>query len=80
MRGIDVTPEQLESAKQFICDRNKPPLSLQIPDDRVVQLRFSELACLVAWYGAMRYMAGAAGINSLEKPGELESVNREVQP
>lgn len=65
MRGTEVTKEQMESASQFLADRGWPegaPLA---------QAKREQIVRLVAWYGACRYQAGAAGINSWDCPGEL---------
>jgi hypothetical protein len=66
MRGTDLTPEQIESAKQFAVAISgiQPP-----DDDRLISMTFGNFVRVVAWYGAMRYEAGQKGINSLEKPG-----------
>lgn len=71
MRGIDVTPEQMEAARSFIERQmlNAPPK----PEDSVSH-RFEDLVRLVAWYGAIRYKGALDGVGTLENPGPAESV------
>jgi hypothetical protein len=71
MKGTDVTAEQYDAARRFIFSRESPPFAGERSDDTQVLLRFRDLVGLLAWYGAMRYIAGRDGINSLERPGDL---------
>lgn len=71
MKGTDCTPEQIQSARDFLFARS---LNIEaVPDDsRVIMLPFGDLARLVAWYGALRYAAGRDGTGgTLEVPGEI---------
>jgi hypothetical protein len=66
MKGTDCTPEQLKAAEKFIRElAEETPLD----DGGPVLIPWEDLVRLVAWYGAIRYAAGAKGFNSLEKPG-----------
>lgn len=73
MKGTDLTPEQIESAEEFVRDRCKNPAMQAAGSEQKITCTVRELAQMIAWYGAMRYEAGAAGINSLEDPGLLET-------
>ena len=65
MKGTDLTREQLKAAEKFILE-----LADQQPSDEArLLIPWEDLVRLVAWYGAIRYAAGAKGFNSLEKPG-----------
>lgn len=71
MKGTDCTPGQIESASGFLGDRGWPSegLSAVITRDDAVRL--------IAWYGALRFVAGRDGSGgTLEQPGVLEVVNR----
>lgn len=69
MRGTDLTDEQLLSARKFVSDRMIPPQS-EIPP--MVTIPAEKLVRLIAWYGALRFVAGRDGTGgTLEKPGEL---------
>lgn len=70
MKGTDLTQEQIDSAEQFIKDRFESYTRQQPEPETHVSLEFGVLVRVVAWYGALRYEAGALGINSLEDPGE----------
>jgi hypothetical protein len=71
MRGIDCTPEQLASAKQFIESRQRGARR-QLGDTDMVTLPVADLVCIVAWYGALRFQSGRDGVGgSLEAPGEF---------
>lgn len=75
MKGTDLTAEQYDAARRFIFDREKLPANHERSDDAQVILRFGDFVSLVAWYGAMRYIAGRDGINSLEAPGDTMVVS-----
>lgn len=74
MRGADLTEEQIQSAREFACARQKIPATEGMIDDAtVVSLKFGDLARLVAWYGAIRYMAGKNRVGgTLEAPGPMD--------
>lgn len=78
MRGTEVTPAQMNSAREFLSSRvrntrhNRPE-----SDAQVVSLTYGDLARLVAWYGALRYKAGADGTGgTLEAPGTIDFVQQ----
>jgi hypothetical protein len=70
MKGTAITPAQYTAARRFIFDREALPTDSERSDDAQVILRFGDLVGLVAWYGAIRYIAGRGRINSLESPGD----------
>jgi len=75
MRGTDVTPEQLQSAREFLAARSHGRLEGH-SDAVSVELPLGDLARIVAWYGAIRYQAGASGIGgTLERPGAIDLVD-----
>jgi hypothetical protein len=80
MKGTDVTPEQLQSAREFIAARRIGSEMGQIlGDDQLLSVRFGDVARLLAWYGALRFLAGKSGMGgSLESPGPMEVVARKV--
>jgi hypothetical protein len=65
MKGTDVTTEQLAAASAFLEGRGWPE---QMPAARMSR---EQAVRLVAWYGALRYKAGASGVASLECPGPV---------
>ncbi len=68
MKGTELTPEQIESARQFVAGRMKQ--DEPYPDEQRVTVPFGDIARIVAWYGALRYQAGATGIGgTFERPG-----------
>lgn len=75
MKGTDCTSEQLASARQFLHDRRvargaSSPDS--VGDNVTVEVRYGDFVRMIAWYGALRFMAGRDGTGgTLEKPGEL---------
>lgn len=72
MRGTDCAAEQIASASSFLGDRGWPLKGL-----RAVLTR-DDAVRLIAWYGAMRFVAGRDGTGgTLEHPGVLEIVDRE---
>ena len=72
MRGTDCTTEQIASAREFVWLRQTIPHASCPGDEQMVTLPFGHLARVVAWYGALRYIAGRDGTGgSLEKPGEM---------
>jgi hypothetical protein len=71
MKGTAITPAQYDAARRFIIARETTPPDVdRRGDDTPILLRFGDLVGLVAWYGALRYLAGRDGLNSLESPGE----------
>ena len=71
MRGTELTPEQIGSAREFIQGRIRVG---SMPEDEtvVVSMEAGNLCRLLAWYGALRYQAGASGIGGTEqKPGPI---------
>lgn len=73
MNGMDLTPEQLDSASDFVLARRTVGDLILPPDsDSRISIRWDELVRVVAWYGAMRYVAGRDQIGgTLEIPGEF---------
>lgn len=72
MRGTECTAGQMEHARKFLMDR--APNVLDRPtDERRVTIPFGDIARILAWYGALRFIAGrdATG-GSLEIPGPME--------
>lgn len=76
MKGTDLTEDQIQSAREFACARQRINRSGAVFDDATeVTLRFGDLARLVAWYGAIRFQAGEKGIGgTLEKPGPMDVI------
>jgi hypothetical protein len=73
MRGTDLTPEQLKAAEKFIMDR-----SGRAKRPEMVMNKFDDLVRLVAWYGAIRFVAGRDGIGgTLEKPADPQVIHQE---
>lgn len=71
MKGTDCTPEQIEAASTFLADRGWPTHAATAAISR------ENVACLIAWYGACRYIAARDGTGgTLEQPGVLGVVNR----
>jgi hypothetical protein len=70
MKGTDLTPAQIQRAEEFVMQRAGQ--KLPIDHGRLISIPFGQFVRVIAWYGALRYQAGAAGINSLDDPGELE--------
>lgn len=69
MKATDCTPEQIESAEQWLHDRGWPV------DAEVARVNRQQMARLVAWYGALRFQAGRDGIGgTFERPGILDVV------
>ena len=70
MKGTDLTGAQIAHAQQFIAERCR--LSATHLDRRMVEIPMADLARAIAWYGALRYMAGRDGTGgTLERPGPL---------
>ena len=67
MKGIDLTQEQLDAAARFIRGQMLNPAA--VGDDHLCSHYFRDLVRLVAWYGAIRYVSGRDGVNSLDNPG-----------
>lgn len=71
MKGTDLTQEQLDSAAHFLRSRMR---GSRIPRlDSEVKMPFSDLVAIVAWYGALRYISGERGVDSLENPRSFEA-------
>ena len=71
MRGTELTAEQIESARDFVQGRLRGG---SFPDDEtdVVSMEAGSLIRIMAWYGALRYQAGATGKGGSEaKPGPM---------
>ncbi len=69
IKASDLTEDQLESARDFLTGNDWP----ENEDSRTISR--AEVAKLIAWYGALRFLAGANGIGSLEKPPKLLQSN-----
>jgi hypothetical protein len=65
IRGTDITPEQLESASQFLA-----LLGWREGEPNRKTTR-ADIARIVAWYGALRFQSGFLQNGSLEKPSRL---------
>ena len=65
VRNTDLTQEQLESASQFLAVLGWKE---NTPSQKVKR---SDIARLVAWYGALRFQSGFYRTTSLEKPSRL---------
>lgn len=66
MRGVDCTPEQIAHARKFFESSARRTI------DRDVTLKPDDLFRIIAWYGALRYIAGRDGEGgTLERPGPL---------
>jgi len=74
MRGKDLTQDQLDRAKEFVkfCQVFKRELA----DEQDVVLRFGDLVRLVAWYGAIRFVASQNGIGTLDCPAQTGTVHQ----
>jgi hypothetical protein len=71
MRGTELTVEQIASAREFVHGRTRNVKTMP-KDEQAVTVTFGQLARLVAWYGAIRYQAGADGIGgTLAVPAEM---------
>ena len=71
MKGTDCTAEQLQQASLFLAARGWPKV---VP---ATMPRREDIVRLIAWYGAMRYVAGRDGTGgSLEQPGELIATSK----
>src|SRR5437016_3363699 len=84
IRSTDLTQEQLESAAQFLA------LLGWKDDEPFRKAKRSDIARVIAWYGALRFQAGFYRTTSLEKPSRLiettqalpavpQTVTREVE-
>lgn len=62
--GSKLSKEQLDAASQFLR------LMGWKETDAKSKVRREDIARLIAWYGAIRYQAGANGIGTLEAPGQ----------
>ncbi len=69
IKASDLTEDQLESARDFLTGNDWPE------DEGSRTISRSEVAKLIAWYGALRFLAGADGVGSLEKPPKLLQSN-----
>jgi len=70
MRGTELTKEQIEAAERFILARRAEGNSQHPANDGEIVQKWGDFVRLVAWYGAIRYKAGAEGLSSLEVPGD----------
>jgi len=71
VKGTDCTPEQIQSAREFLLALARN-IDTMPDDDAIVTPRFGDFARTVAWYGALRYKAGRDGTGgTLEAPGEV---------
>jgi hypothetical protein len=70
MRGTELTEQQIQSARQFLSDR-RVSFPGKIPlDEQIIKIPFGDVARIVAWCGALRYIAGRDGSGgTLEEPG-----------
>lgn len=70
MKGTDCTEQQLARAGEFLTNRGWP----EGQDFRRVSR--ADVARIVAWYGAMRFIAGRDGdAGTLEAPNEIVTVH-----
>ena len=69
IKASDLTEDQLASAGDFLTRNNWT----ENEESRTVPR--SEIAKLIAWYGALRFLAGADGVGTLEKPPRLLQSN-----
>src|SRR6185436_12623411 len=74
VRGNDLTPEQLESASQFLALLGWKEQELARNTTR------ADIARIVAWYGALRFQSGSNRIGSLEKPTRLIETTPSTKP
>jgi hypothetical protein len=65
MKGMDLTPEQLAAAEDFLNVLHHGEVASLRGHD--VSMPFEQLVRLIAWYGAVRAMAVARGA-SVQKP------------
>ena len=75
MRGTDCTKDQIQSARLFIANAQAGNHKGRLfpPDERIIQIPFGKMARLVAWYGAVRYIAGRDHSGgTLESPGPID--------
>lgn len=72
MKGTDCTPEQVAHARQFWLDRGWTPGA-----EKAI-LTLDDCARMLAWYGALRYVAGRDQVGGeLERPGPVDVINHE---
>ena len=78
MRGTDCTNAQLDAAHRFIATH--PLRGAQLPLDQPVTLAYGELVRIVAWYGALRYVAAREGNGgTLENPADVIAANITIE-
>jgi hypothetical protein len=65
-RGTDSTPEQLDQASDFLSQAG-----WRESDEGISKVSRGDICRLLAWYGALRYVAATQGAGTLEKPGRL---------
>jgi hypothetical protein len=69
IKASDLTEDQLASASDFLTGNDWR----ENEDSRIISR--SDVAKLIAWYGALRFLAGTDGIGTLEKPPRLLQSN-----
>src|SRR5437867_4376811 len=68
VRGTDINNDQVASARDFLTALDWPEA------ETTREITRERIAFLIAWYGALRYQAGALKLGSLETPGRLIEV------
>lgn len=74
MRGTDCTNEQIAHAREFWISRVRNRARLD--DAGCVYVSLDDIARMMAWYGALRFIGARDGIGgTLEQPGELVTIH-----
>lgn len=79
MRGSNCTDDQIQAAKDFFGSSTVDikQVTRGASDDDIVPIRYGDLARLVAWYGAIRFISGRDGIGTFESPAPLHSERKQ---
>jgi hypothetical protein len=77
MRGSVCTEDQIRAAKDFLgfSTVDIKQVTRGASDDDILPIRYGDLARLVAWYGAIRFISGRDGIGTFESPAPLHSAH-----
>lgn len=73
MKGTDLTARQLEVAEKFIQTIRPDGRKTPTPSDQWMAVKWEDLVCLVALYGAVRSHAVANG-GSVSDPEEAREI------
>lgn len=74
MRGLDCTDAQLDAADRFITEH--PMRGIHVSRDQAVTVPYGEIVRVVAWYGALRYIAARDNSGgTLDNPADCIAAN-----